>query len=41
VGNQAMNLLLKLSIDFVQQIETEEMVTDENLVPIVECDFID
>src|SRR4030095_5007326 len=32
MGNEPMNLLLKLSIDLVKQLEAKEMVSDENLV---------
>ena len=39
--NQSMDLLLKFTIYLIKQIEAKKMITDDNLVTVVEWDLGD
>src|SRR2546423_9496912 len=41
MDQQAMNLLLKLSIDFVQHLKPNQLIADGEFVPIFEKSFVD
>lgn len=38
---EAMDLLLKFTIDFIQEVETKEVIADDDLVAVVEGSFGD